>query len=97
MLSFFYRCKKVSEYELNYADVVPKDKQAVTTKRNEEERHHEVFDSALFYQMQTKTIVCFVPTNTTIRDVVHEAAIQYINSPFLDTGTIPCQTESIAR
>ncbi|CAM9711916.1 unnamed protein product, partial [Ectocarpus sp. 12 AP-2014] len=34
--------EEVTEYELTYADVVPKDNQAVTTRKIEEDRHHEV-------------------------------------------------------
>eukprot|EP00903_Cladosiphon_okamuranus_P006314 g6190.t1 len=33
--------REVTEYELVYTDVVPKDQQAVTTKKIEEDRHHE--------------------------------------------------------
>ncbi|CAM9638943.1 unnamed protein product, partial [Ectocarpus fasciculatus] len=34
--------EEVTEYELTYADVVPKDNQAVTTRKIEEDRHHEL-------------------------------------------------------
>lgn len=40
--SILIGCLQVPEYEVAYADVVPKDNQAVTTKKIEEERHHEV-------------------------------------------------------
>ena len=36
------RLVKVTEYEVTYTDVVPKDKQAVTTRKVEVDRHHEV-------------------------------------------------------
>lgn len=39
--------RKVTEYELTYADVVPKDQQSVTKKKVEEERHYEVTDSGV--------------------------------------------------
>ena len=32
---------KVTEYEVTYTDVVPKDKQAVTTRKAEVDRHPE--------------------------------------------------------
>ena len=32
----------MTEYEITYADVVPKDQQAVTIRKVEEDRHHEV-------------------------------------------------------
>lgn len=32
----------MTEYEVTYVDVVPKDKQAVTTRKVEVDRHHEV-------------------------------------------------------
>lgn len=34
--------QQVTEYEVTYTDVVPKDKQAVTTRKVEVDRHHEV-------------------------------------------------------
>lgn len=46
-VAFSCRRRKVTEYELTYTDVVPKDQQAVTTKKIEEDRHHEVISSGL--------------------------------------------------
>lgn len=33
---------KVEEYEVAYTDIVPKDNQAITTRKAEEDRPHEV-------------------------------------------------------